>query len=146
MIKHLHEEEKYLEYFKCFVDCCFMDEHDKVDFVSEYEIGREFWNESCKSRVYDDKQHKKGKDKHKKGKSSGNLTCATDECSKSSSVARNANLKNNTLLNIKGRIEDRIASRSNILMKISSSYDDTEEIFKGLAENLINLEESYLDE
>ena len=140
MIKNLRREEKYIEYFKCFV--VLIEESKKGKSVSEFELASEFSTGSCKAGVYNEQQNKEVKDKHKKVKSSRNVTCATHECPKS---WKNANLQNNNKLYNKGRIEDRIAKRSKILARISASYDN-EETYNALVEKLINLEEHYLNE
>jgi len=139
MIKNLHREEKYIEYFKCLL--VLIEESKKGKSVSEFELASEFSTGSCKASVYNEQQNKEVKDKHKKTKSSRNVICATHECPRSSSVAKNDNLQNNN----KGRIEDRIAKRSKILAKISASYG-IEETYNALMEKLINLEEHYLNE
>ena len=143
MIKNLRREEKYIEYFKCFV--VLIEESKKGKSVSEFELASEFSIGSYKAGIYNEQQNKEVKDKHKKVKSSRHVTFATHECPSSSSGAKNTNLQNNNKLNNKGRIEERIAKRSKILAKLSASYN-FEDTYNALVEKLINLEEHYLNE
>lgn len=139
MIKSIEDEKKYIGCFKKLV--AFEGDRRKGKYLSGHELENEF-SSNCKQR--DTNRNKKSRGKGKRSKPTITQP-AEKERTLSNVDVQGVCIIDITVLKLKGKKEDRISMRTEILNQLRFSYHKDEN-YDILVEELINLEESFVQD
>ena len=136
MVEHLHDEERYIEYFKELI--ARTDNQSYENATMECQLNYELLPNYIPEDISKDKHHKR------KGKWSANTAETRNKTRTPKIVPYHAdrNQVRNKII-FKGQTNNRISIRRNILAQLSAC-DESEELYDALKEELINVEESFV--
>lgn len=137
MISHINDEEHYIVYFKQLVE--YEDGCKKGNIPSAFELETGLLS-CCKSNF--EIQRENAKYKGKRSKPTTRHSTTIKKC-KTVCYVQDMDETDNKKINFLGEKEDRIVIRKGILDQIQSCYK-TDETYDSFIEQLINIEESFV--